>query len=445
MPFLVEKKHFTGNLLHNLLAFLHSMEWCKTFGNPFFKKRDEHGIEYKILLPDEIDRDDEIDRMQVSEAIGIVSSFYKKDPEELLLSLIQDKTATDLLLMKLMPGEVVDSVPVKRLLRLVDSTLGVIASFFSEPAEVGLIDKFRLGHSFSGSYGISLEVPFMLEKTLDSNIFGSLYKEPEERKALIKTFSALSSLNDENENAQFESLLELSGDSVQTCDRLLKLLVSIDQKVVIFDLRPAKELPVIANLIYQNVAVHGSLKAYRILTSVRDTILSRRTMPDEGMVSGQFSGYVNMLKIDKAKGRQGFILSSDNNLSISLYCEKLKKQITINGVGLDDYSLTMDYQKQGKPVTVEGYLDLGKRNLRMQHAKFVWERNGSNSTEWRSKNDPKSIAVEVEIPAHMEEVQVLENDVQLEEIKKESTLVIEAEIPTTSKTIDDDQTGESLP
>jgi hypothetical protein len=377
MSFLIEKKWFTRESVEKLVDFLLENGWnaypTKLKGAFIYKNIDNDGYEASFSFPimDRVNWESPSLMAKFSDIISAVADFYNQTPEDFFNRLVQVKDSADTLLIKFHEGETVDSVSYSTFLPLLQEVGDAIAQTFhcdkdKKSASQPLLERCRIGQTFAGSYGITLKVPFHIQYPLpfSREAVGEEIAIPPERRAVEKFFSILGIVSLHNAKEAKDLLIESCKESPVLCLHLRKIVGKTDDAGVVFELVPAKELPL------REGVPKGALHVKRSMLEPVNQALD--VLSQEKDASGIKTRTVKGMVTDLSKGTKKTIIE-DEKLNVRIFSEELKRKIMVSNVALEDYFKAMDAQRQDRPVSINGVLTENPRLCHMKDFIFLWD------------------------------------------------------------------------
>ena len=376
MAFLLPEKLFSQETVKKLFCFLQSKHWVRkptNFPHSVFyisTSGETEGI--KLIFPTNIIPDNIAHRRQVSDSVSTLANLYAQEPMEFWNKIQGLGEAFDTLYLIEREGEPVNSVLafpmlslISRLLNTLDCALDSVSADSS--SAFSITEYSRLGHSFTGSYGITLEVPMKFQYELPFETAPQKVAVPEERKAIELTFEMLQTLKT-RDNSSLEKLFILLQDEPPLSDALYALVQDALRERFTIDAMPAAALPF----------SDGSVQKVKFIPEMLEVVNHIRSQipPQESRLS-PFETEGMVVGLSRPPERLN-IMDNPRGLTIKLHDEENNRKITIKNINVRDYLLAFKAQRQGVPIKVMGQMDMNKKRWILEDVRFEFPFSADN-------------------------------------------------------------------
>lgn len=374
MNFRIPKNQFTKENVKNFFKLLEDRGWTKrnaVYPHSIFyvnSALSESDIE-KLIFPAKIDYDNQAHIRQLSDGVSALADYYDYNPEEFWNSIIGSVNGYDTISLIEREGENVAFVSACSMSRLIQGTLSTLDSALNavEPGaskDGWFMSNALLGHTFIGSYGISVKIPLALQYSLPFDPENSKTSPivPAERKALELMIQALhlleaSAMASTKNRDELTNLLEEYPLFTEAIYDLIE--VSQDTTLTI-DAIAAESLP-FSDGIVPKVKMRPQM--FSLMREIRQDIMPR----EKEQTYFTAKGFVSKLAVeDKAT----IAIEKAKKLTVGIRDEESGRNIIIKNVDPFNYLRALRAHRQGRAIIVSGLINERSQQWRMQDARF---------------------------------------------------------------------------
>lgn len=316
--------------------------------------------QHEIVIPQRNDFKDK--PYMVAVAVNFLSVFEGLDFNT-MVSRIKSINRDSLRLRLFKNEEDIDSIPLSKAAQVIENMKTYLnysacteddpKPFFQRATNVGseFVDGCRFGHTFRGSFGLTIESPIQLPKEIQLSLIGEKPKAPFERRVMERVIRGVQTASSLSVEKNVELITEnfRNGLNANMCEALSEVVQETDGLGLEYEVLWSPEWEVADDLV-EVEALQVKAETTKILDSAA-SIMRDRKIEEQVSITGVISNLKSEFKIDEV-GLDGY----DRDVVIQPVVGEYKNRKVHVELSDEDYKKACNIHRDQKIIHIAGLI-----------------------------------------------------------------------------------------